>query len=209
MTALLTDLPLFPLGTVLFPDGLLPLRVFEARYLDMTRECLRRNAPFGVCLLKSGSEIATPGVTPMPETIGCLAEILSCDVQQLGVLLLRCRGTQRFRLMSTYIEQDGLLRGLAKPIGTDEIFDDSAEHRIRLASCAEVLTRIIDNARERDPASIPFLEPYRLDDACWVANRLAEVLPISMRARQQMMELDDAGARLELVHQYMSRHQLL
>ncbi len=203
------DLPLFPLGTVLFPDGWLPLRVFEARYVDMTGECLRNGRPFGVCLLKSGSEIATPGTAPEPETIGCLAEIQSCDVQQLGVMLLQCRGTKRFRLLSTRLENNGLLCGTAEVIPDDAAAIDSSEHRLMLASCSEVLTRIIDSAKERGTDSVPFLEPFRFDDASWVSNRLAEVLPISMRARQQLMELDDANARIELVHQYMSRHQLL
>lgn len=211
MAPLLADLPLFPLGTVLFPEGLLPLRVFEARYLDMARDCMRRAVPFGVCLLKSGSEVAQPGAAhpPEPEPIGCLAEILTGDVQQLGVLLLRCRGTQRFRLLSTRTEPDGLMRGVAEPLGDDVRSDDSAEHRVQLASCAEVLGRIIDTLTERDAEHVPFLPPYRLDDAVWVSNRLAEVLPISMRARQQLMELDDANARIALVHQYMHRHQLL
>ncbi|WP_176025930.1 LON peptidase substrate-binding domain-containing protein [Robbsia andropogonis] len=210
MATLLSDLPLFPLGTVLFPEGLLSLRVFEARYLDMARDCLRRDAPFGVCLLKSGSEVSLPGGDqPEPEPIGCLAQIVNCDVQQLGVLLLRCRGSQRFRVISTHVEKDGLLRAVAEPLGDDTVEDDSDAHRMRLASCSEALSRIIDNVKERDPNHIPFLEPFRLDDASWVANRLSEVLPISIRARQQLMELDDAGTRLELVHQYMMRHQML
>lgn len=210
MPTLIPDLPLFPLGTVLFPEGLLSLRAFEARYLDMARDCLRRDAPFGVCLLKSGSEVALPGSDEAePETIGCLAQIVGCDVQQLGVLLLRCRGMQRFRVLSTRVEKDGLLRGVAEPMGEDTIMNDSDEHRIRLASCSESLSRIIDNVRERDPTHMPFLEPFHLHDASWVGNRLSEVLPISIRARQQLMELDDAGTRLELVHQYMMRHQML
>lgn len=209
LTTLLADLPLFPLGTVLFPQGLLPLRVFEARYLDMARECLRKNIPFGVCLIKSGSEVARSGESVQIESVGCLAEILSCDMQQLGVLLLRCRGTSRFRLLSTRVEKDGLMRGIAEPVPGDDIADDNDTHRLRLASCAEALSRIIDTVTERDAENVPFLQPYQFGDACWVANRLAEILPISMRARQQLMELPDAGARIDIVHEYMRRHQLL
>ncbi|MGI4858925.1 MAG: LON peptidase substrate-binding domain-containing protein [Janthinobacterium lividum] len=211
------DLPLFPLGTVLFPDGLLPLRVFEARYVDMVGECLRKRAPFGVCLLKSGTEVAQPGQVPTLETVGCLAEIVDCDVEQLGVILVRCQGTRRFRLLSSHTEKNGLLRGIVEPIG-DDVPAETAQSALQLASCAEVLGRIIDTLAERDkPAGgtgnggggLPFVAPYRLDDATWVSNRLAEVLPISIKARQQLMELEDAGARLEIVHQYMRRNQLL
>jgi len=214
MLPLISDLPLFPLGTVLFPGGLLPLRVFEARYLDMTRACLRDKTPFGVALLKTGHEVASGARgqnDAEPEAIGCLAEIIDCDMEQLGVLLIRCRGIQRFRLVSSQYQKDGLLCGIAQPIAPDAVADENTDpdHLLRLASCAEVLGRIIDSARERDVQNIPFLEPFLLEDASWVSNRLAEVLPISMRARQQMMALEDAPTRIELVHQYMRRHQLL
>ncbi|MCY0387181.1 LON peptidase substrate-binding domain-containing protein [Robbsia sp. Bb-Pol-6] len=206
------DLPLFPLGTVLFPDGLLPLRVFEARYVDMVGECLRKNTPFGVCLLRSGTEVTQAGQVPIPEAVGCLADIVDCDMEQLGVLLVRCRGSRRFRLLSSHTEKNGLLRGIVEPVG-DDVPAETAESALQLASCAEVLGRIIDTLGEREKggsgASLPFIAPYRLDDATWVSNRLAEVLPISIKARQQLMELEDAGARLDIVHQYMRRNQLL
>ena len=83
------DIPLFPLNAVLFPGGRLPLRVFEARYMDMTRDCLRDEQPFGVCLIKQGKEV---GEVAVPEDIGCLAHIAECDMQQLGVLTLRAGG---------------------------------------------------------------------------------------------------------------------
>jgi Lon protease-like protein len=213
MTAVLADLPIFALNTVLFPDGLLPLRVFEARYLDMARDCLRADKPFGVCLLKSGSEIAEPGQSVVPESVGCLARIVDCDVQQHGILLLRTRGTQRFKVLSQRIEPSGLMLAMAEPIAADARPDpdagDNAEQWVRLAACSEVLERIIATQTERDPANLPFIEPFRLDDPTWVSNRLAEILPISLRARQKMMALEDALARLDIVHQYMRQHQLL
>src|SRR5579872_3791693 len=86
---ILAELPLFPLHTVLFPGGHLPLKIFEARYLDMARACLREGTPFGVCLLKSGNEIASPGAPSVPESIGCLAEITQCDVDTFGMLLVQ------------------------------------------------------------------------------------------------------------------------
>jgi uncharacterized protein len=202
------DVPLFPLHTVLFPGGLLPLKIFEARYLDMVRGCLRDKTRFGVCLLKSGGEVAKPDEPSVPELVGCLAEIDQCDVDEFGMLLIRARGTERFRLLSYRVEQSGLLVGMADPLGDDVPLDGST-HVEKFGACAEVLERIIATIRERDPDSLPFIEPFRLDDPSWVSNRLSEVLPIALRARQKLMELLDAGARIDIVHHYMQQHQLL
>lgn len=208
MSPVLADLPLFPLQTVLFPGGLLPLRIFEARYLDMTRACLRDGTPFGVCLLKSGNEVAVQNAPSVPETVGCLAEILECDVPQVGLLTVRTRGVGRFRLLSWRTEPDGLLRGMAEAIPPDPPAHASADVA-KLAACAEVLERIIATLKERDAGNLPFLEPFQLGEPCWVSNRLAEVLPIPVRARQKLMELEDAAVRLDIVHHYMQQHQML
>ncbi len=203
----LADLPLFPLHTVLFPGGVLPLKIFEARYLDMARDCLRENTPFGVCLLKSGAEVA-PGEPVVPEQVGCLAEIAQCDVEAFGMLLIRAHGTVRFRLLSHRVEPSGLLVGMAEPLPADIPLEGTV-HVERFGACAEVLERIIATIRERDTTGVPFAEPFKFDDPSWVSNRLAEVLPIPLRARQKLMELPDAGARIDVVHHYMQQHQLL
>ena len=207
-TSVLADVPLFPLHTVLFPDGLLPLKIFEARYLDMARECLREQTPFGVCLLKSGGEVALPDEPSVPEAVGCLAEIGECDVETFGMLLIRARGTRRFRLLSHRAEASGLLVGMAEPL-PDDVPLEGNELLAKFGACAEVLERIIATIRERDPDSLPFAEPFKLEDPTWVSNRLSEVLPIALRARQKLMELPDAGARIDVVHHYMQQHQLL
>lgn len=207
-TSVLADVPLFPLHTVLFPGGLLPLKIFEARYLDMARECLREKTPFGVCLLKSGGEVAQPDEPSVPESIGCLAEIEECDVETFGMLLIRARGTRRFRLLSHRVQPDGLLVGMAEPLG-DDVPLEGNQQLAKFGACAEVLERIIATIRERDADSLPFAEPFKLDDPTWVSNRLSEVLPIALRARQKLMELQDAGARIDVVHHYMQQHQLL
>ncbi|QGZ60504.1 LON peptidase substrate-binding domain-containing protein [Paraburkholderia acidisoli] len=206
--AVLADLPLFPLHTVLFPGGLLPLKIFEARYLDMASACLRERTPFGVCLLKSGAEVALPDEPSVPEAIGCLATIEACDVETVGMLHIRAHGTKRFRLLSHRAENNGLLVGMAEVLPED-IPLEGGERQARFGACSEVLERIIATISERDPTGLPFAEPYRFDDPTWVSNRLAEVLPIALRARQKLMELDDAGERIDVVHHYMQQHQLL
>lgn len=206
--AVYAELPLFPLHTVLFPDGLLPLKIFEARYLDMARACLRDDSPFGVCLLKSGGEVAQEDVPCVPEMVGTLARIEHCDVDEHGILLVRARGTQRFRLLSHRKEASGLLVGMAEPVPEDAALD-GADAVAKFGACAEVLERIIETIRERDAGSVPFAEPFRFDDPSWVSNRLAEILQIPLRARQKLMELIDAGERIDAVHHYMRQHQLL
>lgn len=206
--AVYADLPLFPLHTVLFPDGLLPLKIFEARYLDMARGCLRDNSPFGVCLLKSGAEVAQEDVPCVPETVGTLAQIEHCDVDDYGMLLVRARGTQRFRLLSHRKEASGLLVGMTEALPED-IPLEGADLLAKFGACAEVLERIIGTIRERDADSVPFAEPFRFDSPSWVSNRLAEILQIPLRARQKLMELPDAGERIDAVHHYMQQHRLL
>ncbi|AEA62095.1 LON peptidase substrate-binding domain-containing protein [Burkholderia gladioli] len=204
----LVDLPLFPLHTVLFPGGLLPLKVFEARYVDMARACLREKLPFGVCLLKSGPEVAQDDEVAVPETIGCMAEIIECDTGEFGMLLLRTVGTQRFELLSHRVESNGLLVGIAEPLPEDQPLDGELSIA-QFGACAEVLERIIEALRNVKSGELPFLEPFHFDEPSWVANRLAEVLPLDLRMRQKLMEFPDVGARIDAVHQVLKRHDWL
>ncbi|HUN90627.1 MAG TPA: LON peptidase substrate-binding domain-containing protein [Burkholderiaceae bacterium] len=207
------DIPLFLLNTVLFPGGALPLRIFETRYMDMARGCLRTGTPFGVCLIARGQEV---GEAAEPETVGCLATIDLWDMPQLGLLHVRARGGARFRVQATTRQPDGLLRGEVELIEDDDDCPIGEQHQ----PCAELLQRIIDDlemkvgARDEDAGSgildgMPFLEPYRLESSTWVGNRLCEVLPIPLKARQKLMELDDARTRLDIVSQYLRQHAVI
>ncbi|KDB08674.1 peptidase S16 lon domain protein [Burkholderia sp. lig30] len=205
LSTTLLDLPLFPLHTVLFPGGLLPLKVFEARYLDMARACLRDDAPFGVCLLKSGPEVAQEGAVSVPETIGCMARIVECDTGEFGMLFVQAIGTQRFELLSHRVEANGLLVGIAEPLPED-IPLEGEQSLAQFGACAEVLERIIEALRKTEDGTLPFAEPFRLDDPSWVSNRLSEVLPLDLRARQKLMEFPDVDARIDAVHHVLNRH---
>jgi len=201
----LNDLPLFPLHTVLFPDGRLPLRVFEARYVDMVRRCLRDNTPFGVCLINSGDEVAREGKPTVPEMIGCLAEIVDCNMEQLGVLLIETRGRQRFRIRDYHTNDDGLLVAKAELLPAD-IIDCKLE---LLGECLDALRHIVGALHAKQADRMPFAEPYRWDDPGWVANRLCELLPVPLKARQMLMALPDAGMRIEIVHRYMRQNHIV
>lgn len=199
------DLPLFPLHAVLFPGGLLPLRVFEARYIDMVRDCLRKESPFGVCLIESGHEVATELAPTVPEPVGCLASIVDYDMEQLGLLLIRTRGVQRFRIETTRTDSSGLILADISLVEHD-LPDCNPE---LLSECTVALRRIITALSSKNDIDFPFIEPCTWEDPVWISNRLCEILPIPLKAKQKLMELEDAGMRIEIVHRYMKQHAIL
>lgn len=190
------ELPLFPLNTVLFPGGVLPLRVFEQRYMDMTKACLQDDTPFGVCLIKEGGEVGSPAI---PHGVGCLARITDWDMQQLGVLNLRAVGVRRFRVLESRIEPSGLIVAKAQLLPVEPPLPLPPEH----AACAGVLKHIVTRVGEDK-----FEAPLAFDDAVWVGYRLAEVLPIKISAKQNMLEMNDTIVRLEVLHRFLGQQGL-
>ncbi|MGJ7562807.1 LON peptidase substrate-binding domain-containing protein [Variovorax sp. GB1R11] len=204
---LLHSLPLFPLGTVLFPGGLLPLRIFEVRYLDMIGKCRKADAPFGVVTLTSGAEVRKAGAEAERfASVGTLAQIREFESPQSGLLQIECVGTQRFRIRTTELQKHGLWVAEVEAVPDDialEIPDD-------LKHTATALRRLIDTLEERRHAQgesvrLPIEAPYRLDDCGWVANRWCELVPMQAELRQRMMALDSPLMRLELVSDLLAR----
>jgi uncharacterized protein len=193
----IAELPLFPLQAVLFPQGLLGLKVFEARYLDLASSCLREGTPFGVVHLLKGAEAGRKSDGATFDRTGCLAHIDSCDSEQPGILQLRCRGGQRFRLTQPRQRDNGLW------LASAELIDDDAGAVLpaELAPAAIALGHAIKALQQQ--GSQPFLAPYRLQEPGWVANRWCEILPISTAARQKLMELEDPVVRLRLVDEFL------
>ena len=191
-------LPLFPLQSVLFPGGLLALKVFEARYLDLVAECLRHQQPFGVVCLLQGSEVRADKGAVRFENTGVLARLDDVDSEQPGVLRVRCSGTRRFRLEGAAAPQaDGLWVGRAELLADDPLLPPGSGHQPTVLALANAIAKLKAQGAE------PFKLPHRLDDAGWVANRWCEILPISLSAKQKLMELDDPQLRLQLVHDYL------
>lgn len=200
-------LPLFPLNAVLFPGGMLSLRVFEARYVDMVSECLKRNAPFGVVLIKSGNEV---GAVAEPETVGCIAHIEHTDMNDPGILSITVRGGERFRTLETRELPGHRLEARIEKIPADAAAPLNEMH-IR---CAKALKAVIDdiNAKARGTADSPLKGRFAsmaLDNTGWVANRWCEILPIPLKARQKLLELESARSRLEIVYRYLQQHAIL
>jgi Lon protease-like protein len=200
----LESLPLFPLGAVLFPGGNLPLRIFEVRYLDMIGKCHKVGAPFGVVSLTNGAEVQKPSTnTPSafaPESfnrVGTLATIAEFSIPQPGLMVIRCVGSQRFRVDRHERLNHGLWVADVTRIDDDQptpIPDD-------LLRVADALDKVIVSLKSRGmpESQLPFQSPHHLDDCAWVANRWCELLPLPPAQKQQMMALENPLVRLELV----------
>ncbi len=190
-------LPLFPLQMVLFPGALLGLKVFEARYVDLVGECLRQQQPFGVVCLRKGSEAGASSRIEV-EQVGVLARIDEVDAEQPGLLHLRCSGLSRFRLQAAPTQRSGgLWEAPAEPLPDDPVRHPGPAMLATVQALGEAIRKLHEQERH------PFLQPYRLDDAGWVANRWCELLPVSLAAKQKLMELDDPVIRLSLVDGFL------
>lgn len=196
-------LPLFPLQSVLFPEGLLSLKVFEARYLDLVGDCLREGRPFGVVALKRGTEVKREGEPVEFEAVGCVAELLDVDSAQPGILQVRCRGARRFAVLGSTQAANGLWTAEVELIEPDDALLPTED----LLGSAKGLANAIQVMKRRNQT--PFLEPYRFEDAGWIANRWCEILPIPLAARQKLMELPDPLVRLQLVDQFLRQKGIL
>lgn len=190
------ELPLFPLKTVLFPGGMLPLRVFEPRYMEMTKACLREGHPFGVCLIREGSEVGQPAI---PHDVGTTARITDWDMQAVGVLQVKVVGGQRFQILDSRTQDDGLVVARVRLLPVEPPLPLPAEH----AACAGVLRAIVKQVGEER-----FEPPLTYDDAVWLTYRLAEVLPLKLAAKQSMLEMNDTRVRLEILHRFLGQQGL-
>jgi uncharacterized protein len=208
----LTSLPLFPLGTVLFPGGLLPLQIFEVRYLDMIGKCHKAGAPFGIISLTEGSEVRRPKDSgPSGDgfaneafgSVGTLASITEFSVPQPGLMMIRCVGTQRFEISAREKLKHGLWIANVTRLEDDQTIPVPED----LQRTANALGKLIKSLQERrvPDDQMPLLPPYQLDDCGWVANRWCELLPMPVELKQRLMELDNPLLRLELVSDILDR----
>jgi uncharacterized protein len=182
------EIALFPLNTVLFPEGPLPLRIFETRYVDMVRRCMREGACFGVVLIRSGPEAGSQSAGAPTMDIGTAARIVDFSPLPDGLLGISCLGEQRFRILRRWRQADGLNLGEVEYLPQPPAVELPAEH----ANLGEVLRSVLPQLGE-----IYQDVPRRFTDASWVSWRLAEILPISLQDKQYCLELEDPLQRLE------------
>ena len=199
----LQSLPLFPLSAVLYPEGLLSLRVFEVRYLDMIAKCRKAGAPFGVVSLTQGNEVRQPGSQEAFSAVGTLATIQDFENPQPGLMMVRAVGSQRFRITASEQLKHGLWVADVESIAPDLAVTIPED----LKPTSDALRRLIESLQLKADASspMPLLPPFKLDDCGWVANRWCELLPLPVALKQRLMELDNPLVRLELVSDVLTR----
>jgi Lon protease-like protein len=206
-------LPLFPLNTVLFPDGSLGLQIFEVRYLDLIGKCYKNGTPFGVVSLLQGQEVRTRDpALPTGEgfaneqfaDVGTLAHIAEFAVPQAGLMVIRCSGGVRFRIHARRQLKHGLWVADVQVLAGDTPTAIPPD----LQPIAHALARLIE--QQEDSADrlefAPLAQPYRLDDCGWVANRWCDLLAMPAAHKQSLLQLDSPLLRLELVGDWLTQH---
>ncbi len=191
-----TQLPLFPLGTVLFPGALLPLQLFELRYLQMIGECERQGTGFGVVTLSQGREVHRPGeAAEQFEAMGTRVQIERIERPQPGLVMVWCRGVEKFRIEATQQRSDGLWTGQVQalpPEPTVQVPDDLQHLSVQMH---EVLTQL-----SAQPSEVPhWAEAWRLQDCSWLSNRWGELLPLPLQMKYRLFALQEPLVRLELI----------
>ncbi len=186
------SLPLFPLHTVLLPGAPLGLRIFEPRYLDMVRDCSRKSAGFGICLILDGHEVGMPATTAAFGTEARIEDFGSTDD---GLLTLQVRGVRRFHVLQTRVRDNGLIMGDVEWLARDPDDEIQPQHGL----LATVLRNLLDQIGG-EYAKAPMA---RFDEAAWVGWRLAELLPLDDARRQALLQQDDPHRRLDRLLEMM------
>jgi Lon protease-like protein len=181
------EIPLFPLNTVLFPGGVLPLRIFEPRYVDMVKRCMREGGVFGVALIRDGVEA---GGAATSHSIGTLAQIVDFDQLPDKLLGITTRGTRRFRSLSAHVQEDGLHFSQVELLAEDPL--------VVLPEEFQRYAKLLEQALPQMGDFFKHLEP-RYDDASWVSGRLAEIMPLALQDKQRLLEMDDPIERLQVL----------
>jgi uncharacterized protein len=202
----LNQLPLFPLGSVLYPGSVLPLRIFEVRYLDMIRRCIEAGAPFGVVSLTQGNEVAKPGQAETFVQVGTHALIKEHENPQPGLLVVRCLGAQRFRIQRSERLRHGLWVADVAYLPEDNTVAVPDE----LQDCATLLQSALARMPAEVQSNLFESEPSaaQLQDCSWLANRWCQLLPLPLEMKQRLLELDSPLIRLELVSDLLDKLQL-
>jgi Lon protease-like protein len=190
------EIPLFPLNTVLFPGGPLPLRIFEPRYVDMVRYCMRERAPFGVVLIRAGVEAG--GAVSSTADVGTTARIVDFFQMPDGLLGIKCLGERKFRVSSRRTQNDGLNLGTVEWMAAERAADLPSEY----AHLGQLLRKVLPELGDIYQAV-----PKHFDDAGWVSARLAEILPINLADKQLCLEMEDPIQRLARLSSFIRRSE--
>jgi Lon protease-like protein len=201
------SIPLFPLKTILFPDGHLPLQVFEVRYLDLVKRCIAKGEEFGVVSLLDGSEVRLPEQHETLSACGTMARILDWTAPLPGLLQISCIGTTRFQVKSAEQLKHGLWMAEVDDVAEDMVVPIPSEQQ-DVANALGALIRSLQK-KQISTANMSLAPPYRLDEAGWVANRWCELLRLDLEEKQRLLLQENPVLRLELVQDVLSENGLL
>ena len=201
------SIPLFPLNTTLFPDGHLPLQVFEVRYLDLIKRCIEQEEEFGVVSLVEGSETRVPDKQETLASGGTMARITEWTSPMSGLLQISCVGTTRFQVRAAQQLKHGLWVAEVDTVADDMVVPVPAEQQ-DVANALGSLIRSLQK-KQLSIAKMPLAPPYRLDEAGWVANRWCELLRLPPEEKQRLLLQEDPVLRLELIQDVLSENGLL
>lgn len=187
------SLPLFPLQTVVFPGGLLPLRVFEPRYMEMVTQVIAERASFGICAIYEGRET---DVSVKHHAVGTQVQVIDWDMPQPGILHIQTQARERIVVRASHREPNGLLVAEVDDVGVEPAVAVPPE----LALSVEILHQIIDKLGPEK-----FAQPHDYNNAVWVSYRLSEVLPLQLSIRQNLLEMNDSLARLAILTDFLKK----
>ena len=199
------NLPLFPLNVVVCPDGYLPLKIFEARYLDMVRDCLRNKSSFAIVTILPEGETDPEGNFPFAN-IGTLVNIVDADVTTVGLMMIRCVGQHRVKVDSFTQQPDGLVMGEVNDISNDVSIPVPED----LNPSVKVLKQLLKTLANQNlsPTNMPIVEPYQFENAAWVANRWVELLDLPLLQKQRLMQMESPILRLELIQDILDANKV-
>ena len=194
------ELPLFPLRTVLFPGGVLPLRVFEPRYVDMVGRCMREGIGFGVVLIRTGVEARQSREDDQPDVfeVGTEARIVDFNQADNGLLGIVTHGFRKFSIKETYEQNDHLL------IGKIEYLPEEPEGELRPEH--EPLVSVLRQLTEHPLVKKLELE-VDFEQAKSVSLRLADLLPIEPEIKQSLLQLRWPKERLTELKRIVGKFQ--
>lgn len=182
------------------PEGHLLLKIFEARYLDMVKNCLRNQSSFAIVSVLPEGTTDPEGNFPFAN-VGTLVNIVDADVDTVGLMMIRCVGQHRVKVESFTQQEDGLVIGQVTDIPND--IEINIPEDLTVAS--EVLRQLLESLPTRiTPEKMPVFKPYKLEDTAWVANRWIELLDLTLLEKQRLMQLDSPVVRLELIQDILT-----
>ena len=186
------NFPLFPLKTVIFPDGVMPLRIFETRYIDMLRECMKQSVPqFGICTLNELCDESDPNVEIFKT--GTLVQVIDFDMAADQMLQVTVQGATKFEILNTHIDDNNLLRGHIRTLPAEADTELSVEYQ----DLELLLKKVFADWKKQDDSLHSRFYKANYDSAAWVGSRLSEFITMTMEEKQSLLECHDPLDRLD------------